>query len=128
MGVRRFEDLVVWRLSRDLQDAVFAFTARPPACHDAKYCDQIRESSRSAPRNVAEGFGRYAPRDFARFLTIAVASLHETKNHLRDGHDRRYLQEEHYEQLFRLTLRAIKAGNRLLRYLRTARPPSPTTT
>jgi hypothetical protein len=39
---------------------------------------------RSAPRNIAEGFGRYDPREFARYLRIARASLMETRNHLND--------------------------------------------
>jgi four helix bundle protein len=54
---------------------VFAFTATAPASRDFKYCDQIRSSSSSAPANIAQGFGRFRPREFARFLEIARASL-----------------------------------------------------
>jgi four helix bundle protein len=85
MGVRRFEDLIAWQLAFQLQEEVFAFAASGPAARDVKYCDQIRESSRSATRNTAGGFGRYRPREFGHFLRIAGASLHETKNHLLDG-------------------------------------------
>jgi len=38
----------------------------------------------SAPANLSEGFGRYRPRDNARFVRTAIASLIETINHL--GH------------------------------------------
>ncbi|HEX3701681.1 MAG TPA: four helix bundle protein [Vicinamibacterales bacterium] len=71
MGVRRFEDLIAWQLAYELQQQVFAFTASLPAVRDFKFCDQIRDSSRSAPRNIAEGFGRYYPKAFIRFLRIA---------------------------------------------------------
>jgi len=51
---------------------------------------QIRDAASSAPRNIAEGFGRYKPREFSQYLRIANGSLMETSNHLRDGVDRRY--------------------------------------
>src|SRR3989442_10647226 len=121
MVARRFEDLIAWQLAYELQQLVFAFTASGPVSRDFKYCDQIRESSRSAMRNTAEGFGRYTPAEFARFLRIAAGSLHETKSHLRDGLDRGYLDGAHHEQLVRLSLRAIKANNHLARYLKTSK-------
>jgi len=68
--------------------------------------------------------GRYYPKEFARFL-IAIGSLHETKTHLHDGYARHYLSETKYEQLIRLTLRAIKAGNRFLAYLLRSTTPDP---
>ncbi len=125
MGVRRFEDLIAWQLAYELQREVFAFTATGPASRDFKYRDQIRESSRSATRNTAEGFGRYRPTEFARFLQIAAGSLHETKNHLLDGRDRGYLEIAHHERLRRLSLRAIKANAHLMKYLRICEAPEP---
>jgi four helix bundle protein len=108
-----------------MKEEVFAFTSQGFALKDAKFCEQIRESSRLAPRNIAEGFGRYNPREFARFVRIAVASLHETKNHLHDGHAGHYLEEPQYSELIRITLRAIKPSDRLLAYLARATAPTP---
>ena len=125
MGVRRFEDLVAWRLAYKLQQEVFAFTATEPVSRDVKYRDQIRESTRSATRNTSEGFGRYYPKEFIRFLRIATGSLHETKNHLHDGRDRGYLTRQEHEKLVRLTLRAVKANVRLQAYLQDCEPPTP---
>jgi four helix bundle protein len=125
MGVRRFEDLIAWQLADQLQTGIIEFTSHPPASRDFKYCDQIRDSIRSAKRNTSEGFGRYYPKEFARFLRIAAGSLQETKNHLQDGLKHRYLTQEHHERLKRLCLRAIKANVRLIAYLRGADPPEP---
>jgi four helix bundle protein len=125
MGVRQFEDLIAWQLADRLQQEVFAFTSTPPASRDFKYCDQIRESSRSTTRNTAEGFGRYYPKEFARFLRIAAGSLQETKNHLHDGLNQQYLSPDHHERLTRLCLRAMKANVRLIAYLRHATAPEP---
>jgi four helix bundle protein len=114
----RFEDLVVWQLSHELQNEIIAFTARAVCAGDLRFCDQIRDSARSSTRNTAEGFGRFAPLEFARFLRIAAGSLHETKNHLQDARERGYLDAAEYDQLRRLTLRALKANIRLQVYLR----------
>jgi four helix bundle protein len=125
MVARRFEDLIVWQLAYQLQQGVFAFTSKPPAAKDFKYCNQIRESSRSARKNISEGFGRFYPKEFARFLRNAGGSLHETKDHLLEAHESKYLSDAEFERLFRLTLRAIKGCNRLIAYLRSAKAPVP---
>jgi four helix bundle protein len=125
MIARRFEDLIVWQLADKLQQEVFAFTAKPPACRDYKYCDQIRDASRSASWNTSEGFGRYYPKEFRHFLRIAAASLHEVKNQLLDGRDLGYLTDEEHVRLKRLALRAIKANVRLSAYLHHAKAPEP---
>ncbi len=113
----RFEDFIAWQLAENLKEAVFKFTAKPPASKDFGYCDQIRDSARSAPRNIAEGFGRYYPSESIPFLRIALGSLNETLNHLIDGRQRKYLSESEYVALRRLTLRAIKALKRWIEYL-----------
>jgi four helix bundle protein len=125
MGVKRFEDLIAWQLADQLQTDIFEFTSQLPAARDFKYCDQIRDSIRSAKRNTAEGFGRYYPKEFARFLRIAAGSLQETKNHLQDGLKQEYLSDERHEHMKRLCLRAIKANVRLIAYLRHAKAPEP---
>ena len=121
MIARRFEDLIAWQLAFELQQEVFPFTAIGSVWHDDKYREQIRDSSASATRNTAEGFGRFRPRDFARFLEIAHGSLDETKSHLHDGHHRQYLFTVKYEELLRLNYRALAANTRLLRYLKSCK-------
>lgn len=116
-GVRRFEDLIAWQLCFELQQYVFELTATGPAARDLGYRRQIRESSASAADNVAEGFGRYRTRDFARFVDIARASLNETSSQLKRGLARRYFTEERYAHANQLTNRALGALAGLQRYL-----------
>ena len=100
--VRDFRALLCWQLAYQLKCEVFEFTAIGPASKDFKYRDQIRDSSACAPRNISEGFGRYAPGEFAQFLGYARASLMETQNHVIDGRDRRYLDDRLSAQLANL--------------------------
>jgi four helix bundle protein len=117
-GAKRYQDLVVWQLSYELQREVFAITAIGAVARDFKFRDQIRDSSASATRNIAEGFGRFRPAEFARFLDIARGSLTETHHHLRDGHDRGYFTDFDHSRLSLLAGRAAIAVTRLIRYLR----------
>ena len=52
----------------------------------------MQDSARSAPRNIAEGFGRYCHANSRSNLRVANGSLMETSNHLRDGYDRGYFK------------------------------------
>jgi four helix bundle protein len=117
MGVRDFKDLVCWQLAHTLKCEVIEFTATGPASHDFKYRDQIRDSSASAPSNIAEAFGRFGRADAARFCQYAIASLQETLNHLIDGRDRKYLDERLCSRLSNLARAAIKATKNWMFYL-----------
>ena len=121
MEVRRFEDLIVWQLADALRTGVVAFTADGSASRDFKYCDQIRDAAASACRNIAEGFGRFRPTEFARYLEIAAGSLQEVKDALHDGHRRKYVDDSEHERLVRLALRTLKASYRLREYLQSER-------
>ena len=52
--------------------------------------DQLKESAASAPRLIAEGFGRYYPAEFSKYLRFANGELKETIESLDDGVDRRH--------------------------------------
>jgi four helix bundle protein len=117
VAIRKFEDLDAWRLSFELQREVFAITAYGSAWQDLKFREQIRDAAASAPRNIAEGFGRYRPREFARFLHMARGSLHETRHHLHDALQRSYLTAKEHDRLVQLSDRAIGASTALLHYL-----------
>jgi four helix bundle protein len=116
--VRDFRELVCWQLAQALKCEVLEFTATEPAARDFRYCDQIRSSSASAPGNIAEAFGHFGCGDAARFCEYAIASLHETLNHLIDGRDRKYLQPELCSRLSNLARSALRATKNWMFYLK----------
>jgi four helix bundle protein len=129
VAARSFSDLDVWQLSNELKLGVYELLRKPVVQRDLDFRDQVQDSARSAPRNIAEGFGRYLPREFSQYLRVANGSLMETSNHLLDGYDRGYFTEAEIEPLLILARRSSAAVTRLLRYLRTVPPngPSPGT-
>jgi four helix bundle protein len=115
--IRRFEDLVAWQLSRELERQVYAFTETGAVVRDVEYCRQIRRSSSSAPRNLAEGFGRYLPGDAGKFARNALGSLNETQDHLDVGLERRYLTVDAHKRLKLLARRATGTSVNWVKYL-----------
>jgi four helix bundle protein len=118
MAVRRYEDLLAWKLTNELKREVYALIATPPSSTDIKFCNQLRESAASSPRNIAEGFGRFRPAVFAQFLEIAIGSLMETKYSLQDGIDRGYFTEARVAPAKALVERSIQVSVKLLLYLK----------
>lgn len=105
---------------------LYALLKRLPPSRDPDYWDQLRRSARSAPRLIAEGFGRYLPADFSKYLRYANGELKETYDALRDGVDAGYFTEDEILPLQRLSKRASKASTSLIAYLASAKPPNET--
>ena len=117
-STERFEDLLTWQLLFKLSREVRKFTDDPPASRDFKHRDQIRDSSASAHRNVAEGFGRYNPGEFVRFLDVSRGSAEETRALLKTAHAAHFLSDEKFAALDSLAIRGLQALAKLQRYLR----------
>ena len=117
-GVRRFEELDCWKLATELKLGIYDVLERPHVRTDLDFCKDARDAARSAPANIAEGFGRRTDPDFAHFLDIARGSLNECRNHLGDARDRNYINEDERSALDSLACRAVGAVAGLQRYLR----------
>jgi len=79
VSMRSFKDLRVWQeafaLALDVDRLARALPSERP-----DLADQIRRSSASVPRNIAEGHGDRSDRDFARYVVMAQGSLHELES------------------------------------------------
>jgi four helix bundle protein len=75
-------ELKIWQKSMDLVEACYKFSAALPNAERFGLTSQIRRAASSVPANIAEGFGRWNTRDFARFLAIACGSVRELETHI----------------------------------------------
>lgn len=75
----------------DLVEACYRISPSFP--HDERFglLSQIKRSAASIPANIAEGYGRWNVREFARFLAIANGSLRELETHILIAKRLRYL-------------------------------------
>jgi four helix bundle protein len=118
MTVDRIDDLIAWQLADRFKTEVYGLIRRnASASADRAFSSQLRAAAASAAMNIGEGFYRYQPRDFARFLSIALASLGEATLWLRDGIQREYFAPTECEPVFQLATRCRIATLRLRRYL-----------
>jgi four helix bundle protein len=113
MGVSSFEELRAWQLAAELRDRLVAITASSPFREDFKFRDQLRDAACSAPRLIAEGFGRFGLKEFRRYLTMARAELLEVQNHLLDLEKRGWSSPSEVAALRDLTDHTIRVTSRL---------------
>jgi four helix bundle protein len=79
-----YKTLEVWQLARDLVIDIHRMTIEKlPKFEMFEEGSQIRRSVKSVRSAIVEGYGRRAyKQDFIRFLTYAIASNDETRDHL----------------------------------------------
>lgn len=116
-GVSSVESLRVWQLADDLRRCVHALAERPVVRRDFRFVSQLEDAASGVTRNIAEGYGRRRPREFARFLLIARGSLFELQDHLTDGTVRAHWTEPELRDTRILCRRTCGAVDGLIRYL-----------
>ncbi len=123
MGAKKLEELVAWQLARDFKVEVYGVVrAHTAAYRDLEYRGQLFGAAASGESNVAEGFYRFGPAEFARFLAFARGSIGEAEVRLRDGIDRGYFTEAECASALRLAHRALGCVTSLKRSLEAMKP------
>jgi four helix bundle protein len=113
-----FEDLECWKAAYMLKEYVRKkILPLLPAHEKYELHDQLRRSSRSAPANIAEGWGRFHYKDSIQYMFIARGSLAETLNHSIEARDCSYISEDILKEVRILQENAIKLLNGYIRYL-----------
>ena len=97
--IKTFEELEIWKLSRQFVLKIYKLTSKPAISKDFIFRDQIRRSAASVMDNIAEGFERDSRLEFINFLSIAKGSAGEVRSQLHRAFDLKYTTEEHYEIL-----------------------------
>ncbi len=118
MGLRSHREFVAWQLANDVRHRVFTLTDRPAFDRQEWIRTQLRKAAHSSCTNIAEGFGRYRPRDFARFVEIARSSMDEVIEHLAEPGVVRATPLREIADLLPLAQRARSAMIGLILYLK----------
>lgn len=121
MVAKDFTELIAWQRADDLERFALEIIKRPTLARDLEYCRQTSDAACSGPRNIAEGFGRFAPVQFANFLRIAIGSELETKNQIIKAWQRGAISDEEHWAGMLLCKRAVAAAVALRRYQLTPR-------
>jgi four helix bundle protein len=111
-------DLDAWRLADELRREVLKLMSGSRAAANQRFRTQGEEAAGSTCRNLAEGYKRFNPGEFATFARYAAASNAEVGDLLLDGLQRGYWTEERIADALRLVRRTGGAIGSLQRYLR----------
>ena len=115
--IRRFEDLDVWKLSRELVNRIYASTKNCAFSSDYGLRNQITKSAVSVMSNIAEGFESGSDQQFSRYLKIAKGSAGECRSQLYVAFDQNYISEDEFSELKQELETLSKKLNRLQKYL-----------
>ena len=122
-GWKDFREIAAWRYARDLKIRVDGYLQRPNIKSKYRLHDQLYDAVRSAPSNIAEGFGKYGNKEFARYARIAKGSEVEVLNHLLDLRDQRLISEDELLLAEHAVKKAINACVGLIRHLENTPDP-----
>ena len=89
-----FEDLEVWKSSRDLTNSIYKLTSAAAFSRDYGLVDQIRRASVSIMSNIAEGYERGGNQELMQFLSIAKGSCGEVRCQLYIAGDQGYISQD----------------------------------
>ena len=117
-GIRRFEDIEAWQLGRELTRRIYEATRGDSFSRDFGLRDQIQRAGVSVTSNIAEGFERRSPAEFARFLLIARGSAGEIRSQLYVALDLGYIDQATFDELARLATRISRATGALAHHNR----------
>ncbi len=116
--IKNFEDLEVWKLSRELVRLVYSDFIR---CADFTFRDQICRAGISSMNNISEGFCRSSDTEFRYFLNISKGSAGEVKSMFYVAEDLKYISNKTAIERRNLAQKIINGNSSLMKYLKSSR-------
>ena len=116
--VGNFRNLRVWQAAQELAIETHRIcgTMRGPASMTLR--DQLVRAMMSVPANIVEGSAHSSPREFARFLSYALASVSEGEGHAQLACDIGLITRSDFENLLRRIVDVRKMLHGFLKTLR----------
>lgn len=101
MGIiKHFSNIIAWQKAKGMTLLLYKILK---TSKDFSFNDQIKRASLSIMNNIAEGFGRYNPREFKQYLSIARGSTMEVVSMVLLGNELGYFDENQKTALLQFT-------------------------
>ena len=92
MGFKDFTQMHVWQLAFKLLIKIYKITKDFPSEEKFGLISDMRRAANSIVHNIAEGFGRYEPKDKTRFYKISRGSSYELISQLLVSYELEYIK------------------------------------
>ena len=116
-----FRKLRVWQAAQEIAIDAHRVTARMRGVRSAALRDQLTRAAMSVPTNIVEGSAHASPREFARFLQYALASVSELEGHVQLARDLELMTEQDFTAFLARIVDTRKMLHGLLKRLRATR-------
>jgi four helix bundle protein len=104
-GQSGFERLDVWQCARRFSASITSVSVAASDRHDFALSQQLNAATLSIMSNIAEGYMRRAPREFAYFVRVAEGSNAEARSCLYAALDRGYVVQTAFDELLDMSNR-----------------------
>ncbi len=115
---KKFEDLSIFQMARNLCKEVYAITKTGEFHKDSRFVQQIHASAGSVMDNIAEGFERDGNKEFINFLYIAKGSCGEVRSQLIRASDVGFIDNETATRLYNDCLNLSKSLSKFIQSLK----------
>lgn len=116
--IKNFEDLGIWKMSRELVNLVYSDFRNSK---DFGFRDQITRAGISIMNNISEGFCRSSDTELRQFLNISKGSAGEIKSMYYIAEDQQYVNHEIADDRRNKTQRLINSVSSFMKYLKSSK-------
>ncbi len=109
-----YQDLIVWRKSKDLAVEVYRATAHFPKAEIYGLTAQLRRCAVSVASNIAEGQGRITRGEFEQFLGHSRGSLLELQTQFAIAAELAYLDKDQFDRVYSQSVEVLRLLNGLI--------------
>jgi len=118
MQGKTFEDLKVWRDSREFVKSIYELTASESFKKDYGLKDQIQRAAVSIMNNIAEGFERNNNKEFVLFLKYSKGSAGEIRSMFYVALDLNYISKSTFDEYYKNVIEIITQISNFIKYLK----------
>ena len=115
--VNSYQDFIVWQKATKLAIRTYKITQKFPAEEKYGLVSQLRRAAVSIPSNIAEGYRRAYPKEWAQFLRIAYGSGSEMETQFYISKELGYISQKDYLDVMDEMSEVMKIINALLNKL-----------
>ena len=119
MGYEDFTDMSVWKQAFALVIRVYEMTKTFPADERFGLISDMRRAANSIAHNIAEGFGRFEPKDKSRFYKISRGSAYELISQVLVSSELSYMDPKAKAELTESSKTVIGELNAIIKTLET---------
>lgn len=119
--ITTYKELIVWKKAIELVREIYLSTERFPKSEIYGIIPQMRRAAISIPSNIAEGYGRKSPKEYAQFYSIAYGSALELETQLIISKDLNFASSQDFIKCDALLTEVLKMLHSMLYTMRTKR-------